>query len=137
MLSQIAKCCQPVAGEPILGYITQGKGVSVHKESCAQLANLLEQHPERQIDVSWAVEHQTSFQTELNVFCNDRSGILRDITTVLSNEKVGLLGVNSFSNKSHNSALIKLTVEVTDANNLARVVDRLKQLPDVNDVARD
>ena len=137
LLSQIAKCCQPVAGEPILGYITQGKGVSVHKESCAQLANLLEQHPERQIDVSWAVEHQTSFQTELNVFCNDRSGILRDITTVLSNEKVGLLGVNSFSNKSHNSALIKLTVEVTDADNLARVVDRLKQLPDVNDVARD
>lgn len=137
LLSQIAKCCQPVAGEPILGYITQGKGVSVHKESCAQLANLLEQHPERQIDVSWAVEHQTSFQTELNVFCNDRTGILRDITTVLSNEKVGLLGVNSFSNKSHNSALIKLTVEVTDANNLARVVDRLRQLPDVNDVSRD
>jgi GTP pyrophosphokinase len=50
---------------------------------------------------------------------------------------VGLLGVNSLSNKSHNSALIKLTVEVTDAKNLARVVDRLKQLPDVNDVARD
>ncbi len=137
LLSQIAKCCQPVAGEPILGYITQGKGVSVHKESCAQLANLLEQHPERQIEVSWAVEHQTSFQTELNVFCNDRTGILRDITTVLSNEKVGLLGVNSLSNKSHNSALIKLSIEVTDAKNLARVVDRLKQMPDVNDVARD
>ncbi len=137
LLSQIAKCCQPVAGEPILGYVTQGKGVSVHKESCAQLCNLLEQHPERQIDVSWAIEHQTSFQTELNVFCNDRAGILRDITTVLSNEKVGLLGVNSLSNKSHNSALIKLSVEVTDANNLARVIDKLKQLPDVNDVARD
>jgi len=137
LLSQIAKCCQPVAGEPILGYVTQGKGVSVHKENCAQLSNLLEQHPERQIDVSWAIEHQTSFQTELNVFCNDRSGILRDITTVLSNEKVGLLGVNSFSNKSHNSALIKLSIEVTDANNLARVIDKLKQLPDVNDVARD
>jgi GTP pyrophosphokinase len=137
LLSQIAKCCQPVAGEPILGYVTQGKGVSVHKENCAQLSNLLEQHPERQIDVSWAIEHQTSFQTELNVYCNDRTGILRDITTVLSNQKVGLLGVNSFSNKSHNSALIKLSIEVTDANNLARVIDKLKQLPDVNDVARD
>lgn len=137
LLSQIAKCCQPVAGESILGYITQGKGVSVHKENCAQLSNLLEQHPERQIEVSWAIEHQTSFQTELNVYCNDRTGILRDITTVLSNEKVGLLGVNSLSNKSHNSALIKLTIEVIDADNLARVVDKLKQLPDVNDVARD
>jgi GTP pyrophosphokinase len=136
LMSQIAKCCQPVAGEPILGYITQGKGVSVHKESCAQLANLLEQHPERQIEVSWAVEHQTSFQTEVHVYCTDRTGILRDITTVLSNEKVGLLGVNSLSNKSHKSAHIKLTIEVTDADNLARVVDKLKQLPDVNDVSR-
>lgn len=136
LLSQLAKCCQPVAGEPILGYITQGKGVSVHKENCAQLSNLLEQQPERQIEVSWAVEHQTSFQTELDVFCNDRTGILRDITTVLSNEKVGLLGVNSLSNKSHKSAHIKLSIEVIDADNLARVVDKLKQLPDVNDVSR-
>lgn len=136
LLSQIAKCCQPVAGEPILGYITQGKGVSVHKENCPQLSNLLEQHPERQIEVSWAVEHQTSFQTELMVFCTDRTGILRDITTVLSNEKVGLLGVNSMSNKSQNSAQIKLTIEVVDADNLARVIDKLQQLQDVNDVGR-
>jgi GTP pyrophosphokinase len=92
LLSQLAKCCQPVAGEAILGYITQGKGVSVHKENCPQLSNLLEQHPERQIEVSWSIEHQTSFQTEVVVYCHDRAGILRDITTVLSNEKVGLLG---------------------------------------------
>ncbi|WP_412972316.1 GTP diphosphokinase [Glaciecola sp. MF2-115] len=137
LLSQIAKCCQPVAGEAILGYITQGKGVSVHKENCNQLANLLEQHPERQIEVSWALENKTSFQTELNVYCTDRTGILRDITTVLSNEKVGLLGVNSLSNKSHKSAQIKLTVEVTDAENLARVIDKLKQLPDINDIGRN
>jgi GTP pyrophosphokinase len=136
LLSQIAKCCQPVAGEEILGYITQGKGVSVHKESCSQLSHLLEQHPERQIVVSWAIQHQTSFQTELILYCSDRTGILRDITTVLSNEKVGLLGVNSLSNKSQNSANIKLTIEVTDAANLARVTDKLKQLPDVSDVTR-
>lgn len=136
LLSQIAKCCQPVAGEAILGYITQGKGVSVHKESCSQLSHLLEQHPERQIEVSWAVQHQTSFQTELNIYCLDRSGILRDITTVLSNEKVGLLGVNSLSNKFQNSAHIKLSIEVSDADQLARVADRLKQLADVEDVIR-
>ncbi|MBF7075059.1 GTP diphosphokinase [Glaciecola sp. MH2013] len=136
LLSQIAKCCQPVAGEAILGYITQGKGVSVHKESCAQLANLLEQHPERQIDVSWSIQHQTSFQTEITVYCSDRSGILRDITTVLSNLKVGLLGVNSISNKAQNSATIKLTLEVQDAEDIVKVSDKLKQLPDVVDVNR-
>lgn len=136
LLSQIAKCCQPVAGDPILGYITQGKGVSVHKESCIQLQNLLNQHPEREIDVAWSIQHQTSFQTELDVYCHDRSGILRDLTTVLSNEKVGLLGVNSLSNKSKNTAHIKLTVEVSDLDNLSRTIDKLRQVNDVTDIVR-
>ena len=136
LLSQIAKCCQPVAGEAISGFITKGKGVSVHKENCAQLQNLLQQHPEREIDVSWSIQHQASFQTELDIFCLDRSGILRDITTVLSNEKVGLLGVNSSTNKAHNTAHITLSVEVTDAENLSRTIEKLKQINDVTDIVR-
>jgi GTP pyrophosphokinase len=136
LLSQIAKCCQPVAGEPILGYITQGKGVSVHKENCNQLQNLLQQHPEREIEVAWSIQHQTSFQTDLDVYCHDRSGILRDLTTVLSNEKVSLLGVNSLSNKAAGTAHIKLSIEVTDAENLARTIDKLRQINDVSDIVR-
>lgn len=136
LLSQIAKCCQPVAGESILGYITQGKGVSVHKEGCVQLQNLLNQHPEREIEVSWALEHQTSFQTDLDIYCLDRTGILKDITTVLSNEKVSLLGVNSFSNKAQGTAHIKITIEVADAENLARTSDKLRQINDVSDIVR-
>jgi GTP pyrophosphokinase len=136
LMSQIAKCCQPVAGEAIVGYITQGKGVSVHKEGCAQLQNLLNQHPEREIEVSWLVQHQTSFQTELDVYCYDRTGILRDITTVLSNEQVSLLGVNSLSNKAHGTAHIKITIEVSDAENLARTANKLRQINDVSDVVR-
>jgi len=136
LMSQMAKCCQPVAGEAILGYITQGKGVSVHKEGCGQLQNLLNQHPEREIEVSWLVQHQTSFQTELDIYCDDRSGILRDITTVLANEKVSLLGVNSTSNKPQGSAHIKLSIEVADADNLMRTTEKLRQINDVSDVVR-
>ncbi|MGK0371935.1 MAG: GTP pyrophosphokinase, partial [Glaciecola sp.] len=136
LMSQIAKCCQPVAGEAILGYITQGKGVSVHKEGCGQLQNLLNQHPEREIEVSWLIQHQTSFQTDLDVYCYDRTGILRDITTVLSNEQVSLLGVNSLSNKAQGTAHIKITIEVSDAENLARTADKLRQISDVSDVVR-
>lgn len=136
LLSQLAKCCQPVAGEPILGYITQGKGVSVHKESCAQLQNLLQQHPEREIEVSWAVQEQTSFQTDLDLYCHDRVGILKDITTVLSNEKVSLLGVNSLSNKNQNTAQIKITIEVKDANALTKTIVKLRQIKDVSDIVR-
>lgn len=136
LLSQIAKCCQPVAGESIVGYITQGKGVSVHKEGCVQLQNLLNQHPEREIDVAWSLEHQTSFQTDLDIYCLDRTGILKDITTVLSNEKVSLLGVNSFSNKLQGTAHIKITIEVVDAENLARTIDKLRQINHVSDIVR-
>ena len=136
LLSKIARCCQPVAGEAILGYITQGKGVSVHKENCPQLLNLLQQHPEREIEVSWSLANQTSFQTDLDIYCHDRSGILKDITTVLSNEKVGLLGVNSNTNKAQGTAQIKLTLEVKNADNLARTALKLRQIPDVTDVVR-
>jgi len=136
LLSQIARCCQPVAGEPILGYITQGKGVSVHKQDCNQLQNLLTQNPEREIEVSWSLEHQTSFQTEIDVYCLDRTGILRDITTVLSNLKVGLLGVNSLSNKAQNTANIKLTLEVNNADDLAKTIDKLRQVSSITDVRR-
>jgi len=136
LMSQIAKCCQPVAGESIVGYITQGKGVSVHKEGCMQLQNLLNQHPEREIDIAWSIQHQTSFQTELDIYCLDRSGILRDITTVLSNEKVSLLGVNSLSNKMQGTAHIKIVIEVTDAENLARTAEKLRQINDVSDIVR-
>lgn len=136
LLSQLAKCCRPVAGDPILGYITQGKGVSVHKESCSQLQNLLQQHPEREIEVSWADQNDASFQTELDIYCHDRTGILKDITTVLSNEKVLLLGVNSLSNKKQNTAQIKLTLEVKDAKALARTITKLQQIKDISDIVR-
>ena len=136
LMSQLANCCKPVAGEAILGYITQGKGVSVHKEDCPQLQNLLKQHPERSIDVSWAGEANAQFNADLDIYCHDRQGILRDITTVLSNEKVGLLGVNSLSNPNHKSAHIRLTVEVTDANKLSSATEKLRQINDIMDVVR-
>lgn len=136
LMSQIAKCCQPVAGEAIMGYITQGKGVSVHKQDCRQLKHLLKQHPEREIEVAWSLAHQQNFQTELNIFCNDRSGVLRDITTVLSNLHVGLLGVNSLSNKAQNTAHIRLTIEVSDAETLRKTIDKLLQISSVSEVSR-
>ena len=136
LLSQLANCCQPVPGEPILGYITQGRGVSVHKESCDQLQNLLVQHPERQIEVNWSDELNVGFEAAVDVYCSDRTGLLRDITTVLANEGVALLGVNSQSDKSTQTALIALSVEVADLNTLSRMMSKLGQLKDVLDVRR-
>jgi len=136
LLTQIAGCCQPLPGEPITGYITQGRGVSVHREDCDQLIHLLDSHPERQIDVNWASNVKASFKTEIQVSCADRDGILRDVTTVLANEKIGLLGVNSLSNTSQHTAKIKLSLEVKDLNSLAKTMTKLLQIKGVSDVAR-
>lgn len=136
LLSQMAKCCQPLPGDPIQGYITQGRGVSVHRDNCEQLQNLLDQHPERYIDVNWANDLSGGFQTDIDIYSADRDGILRDITTVLANEKVGLLGVNSSSNTKDHTAKIKLNLEVNDLHSLSKTIVRLQQIKGVSDVVR-
>ena len=136
LMSQLANCCQPVPGDHILGYITQGRGVSVHKDSCEQLQNLLNQHPERQIEVSWSEDLNVGYEANLDIECNDRTGLLRDITTVLANEGVALLGVNSLSDKNSHTALISVSVEVSDVEALSRLTNRLRQLKDIIDVRR-
>ncbi|WP_158971376.1 GTP diphosphokinase [Paraglaciecola sp. L3A3] len=134
LMNSIAGCCQPLPGEAILGYITQGRGVSVHREDCEQLNHLLDTHPEREIEVHWAGNLQAAFQTKLQVLSTDRAGVLRDLTTVLANEKVTLLGVNSLSDKGKNSAKIELNLEVKDASSLAKIINSLQQVKDVLDV---
>jgi GTP pyrophosphokinase len=136
LMSQLANCCKPVPGEAILGYITQGRGVSVHKESCSQLQHLLSQHPERQIEVNWSHELKVGFETGIDIFCHDRNGLLRDITTVLANENVPLLGVNSLSDKNRQTALITISIEVNDLERVSKVLTQLRQLKGVTDAKR-
>lgn len=136
LMTQLAGCCKPLPGDPIQGYITQGRGVSVHKEDCEQLVHLLEEHPERYIEVNWTSDHSGVFETHVEVFCNDRDGLLRDITTVLANEKIGLLGVNSLSNSKDNTAKIQLKLEVKDLHSLAKMVSRLDKVNGVQSVRR-
>ena len=136
LMSQLANCCKPVPGEAILGYITQGRGVSVHKENCDQLQHLLSQHPERQIEVNWSQELKVGFETGIDIFCHDRTGLLRDITTVLANENVPLLGVNSLSDKNRQTALITISIEVHDLDTVSKVLTRLRQLKGVTDAKR-
>lgn len=136
LMSQLANCCKPVPGDNIMGYITQGRGVSVHKESCDQLQHLLVQHPERQIEVNWSSSLKVGFETSIDIFCNDRTGLLRDITTVLANEGVPLLSVNSLSDTQRQTALITISIEVQDLESVSKVISRLRQLKGVTDAKR-
>lgn len=136
LLHSIARCCQPIPGEPIEGYITQGRGISIHRKACEQLADLREAHPERLIEASWGDTNSSGYSLTLRLEALDRSGLLKDITTLLSNEKVNVLGVNSVSNIKTQTAIIDLNLEIHSSDNIAKIQNKLKQLKDVAEVRR-
>jgi len=136
LMHSIARCCQPIPGEPIEGYITQGRGISVHRKMCDQLADLRDAHPERIIEASWGESHSSGYSLTLRVEALDRSGLLKDITTLLSNEKVNVLGVNSMSNVKNQSAIIDMNLEVHNSEQISKLINKLLQLKDVTDVRR-
>ncbi|WP_371188410.1 GTP diphosphokinase [Thalassotalea maritima] len=136
LLTHMAKCCQPVPGDDIEGFITQGRGISVHRRNCEQLKHALEQSPERQVDVQWGKTSARDYQVDIRVITSERQGLLRDVTTVIANEKVNVLDMSSrYDVKNRNNEMrFKLQVANTDA--LSRLVNRLDQIDDVISVER-
>ncbi len=136
LLTHIANCCQPLPGDEIQGYITQGKGVSVHRDGCEQLAHLLERHPERGVEVVWGASHSGGFSATVRLLANDRAGLLRDVTTVLANEKSNVVEMSSHSDEKQNPAAIELKMELYNMASLSRILTRLGQINDVIEVRR-
>lgn len=131
ILVHLAGCCHPVAGEAILGYITYNRGVSVHSRACAELLHLQAEEPQRVIEVQWH-HHVDNLQT-VNILVKawDRTGLLRDITSVLANEHVNVTGVNTLSNKQDGTAQMQITVEISGVEQLVRVLAKIEQQPNV------
>lgn len=136
LMHSIARCCQPVPGEEIAGYITQSRGISVHRKDCEQLADLQEVQPERILDAHWGDSQSSGYTLTLRVVAADRKGLLKDITTVLSNEKINVMGVNSQTNSKTLTAVIDLNIEVDNSENANRLLGKLQQLKDVSEALR-
>lgn len=136
LLTNIANCCQPVPGDPITGYITVGRGVSIHRQDCMNLLQLEDMEPNRIIEVSWGLSEDTAYSVNIEIQAYDREGLLRDITTVLANEKANVTGVNSYSDSQENIATITIIMEVTSIDVLGNVLAKIKQLPNIIDVRR-
>ena len=136
LMMQFAKCCEPLPGEPIMGFITQGRGVSVHRRDCEQLAHLLTQHPERGIDVNWSRQTKQDYRAGLRISALDRNGLLHDITSVLANEKAAVLQMDSDADGSSQTATIVLQLAVKDNESLQRISQRLRQINGVEQVQR-
>ncbi len=135
-----ARCCNPIRGEEIVGYVTRGKGVAVHARSCPNVQNLLYES-DRRISVEWArMEEETSgrkmtYPVKLTVFCDDRAGMLKEMTAVISDDGTNIRGVDTKST-GDSEAMVEFVLEAEDLRHLTRIVSGLRRLPGVRDVQR-
>jgi len=133
LMTQLAKCCKPVPPDPIRGFVTRGKGVSVHREDCASLKRLAERQPERLIDAQWG-EGPGSYTVEMAVTATDRRGLLRDIGDALAREKINVTAVRTQSRDE--LAFMRFTFDVSDLPQLKRAFTIVRALKGVIRVAR-
>lgn len=136
LLTQIAGCCRPIPGEPIVGYVTHGRGVSVHSRGCPEFLRLEAEAPDRVVSVQWNQSEATVYPVDIHVRAWDRTGLLRDITNVLANEHVNVTGVQTRSDKSDGTATMLLTVEVGSLDALGRLLARIEQQANVIEARR-
>jgi GTP pyrophosphokinase len=137
LLSTFAKCCRPVPPELIVGYITLGRGVSIHRQDCGNFLSLNSRHPERVIEVDWGDSEHTNYPADLRVYAYDRQGLIRDISSVLADEKVSVMAFQTDVDKRHMQAVMDIGIEVPGLPSLSRIISRLEQVPNVTSVRRN
>ena len=135
-----ARCCNPIRGEEIVGYVTRGKGVAVHARSCPNVQNLLYES-DRRISVEWArvaeenPGRKMTYPVKLTVFCDDRAGMLKEMTAVISDDGTNIRGVDS-KPTGDSEAVVEFVLEAEDMRHLTRLVSGLRRVPGVRDVQR-
>lgn len=136
LLTRLAQCCKPALGDAIAGFITRGQGVSVHRSDCANLHRLAEEEGERIIEVSWNHGSDHLYPVDIQIEAMDRQGLLRDISAVLSNEKINVVGVSTRTDQSDHRARMTISILVDDIGQLSRAMDRIAAVRNVLDVHR-
>ena len=136
LLCNFARCCRPVPPEEIIGYITKGRGVSIHRQDCGNYLSLHARNPERVIEVDWGNAADAIYPAELQLHAFDRQGLLRDISGVFADENVSVDSIQTQTDKQSMQVTMELNVSVPGLPTLSRVIGRLEQLPNVTSVRR-
>ena len=134
ILVKLARCCTPVPGDEIVGFVTRGAGVSVHQANCHNVQSLMRE-PERMIDVEWAPSSKSVFLVQIQIEALDRAGLLSDVTRVLSEHHVNILSAN-VSTSTDRLALSRFVFEMGDTTHLDRVLNAVRRIDAVYDVYR-
>src|SRR6185312_8251580 len=130
-----ARCCNPIRGESVVGYVTRGKGVAVHSVNCPNVINLMYE-PERRIDVEWGKEEgaPVAFPVKLTVFCDDRFGMLKQITAVISDFKTNIRSIGART--ENGQANVDIVMDIEDLKHLENIINGVRKIPGVHDVQR-
>ncbi len=136
LMAELARCCQPVAGDAIGGYLTRGRGVSVHRTNCPSFKSLTARSPERIVPVEWGGEASQSYSVDIIVRAWNRKWLLKDLTTVIGSGNVHILGVNTRVDERNNNAEIQFTLKVSDFEQLGELLTRIEAIPAVSEACR-
>ncbi len=136
LMCNFARCCRPVPPEPIVGYITQGRGVSIHRQDCGNFLGLNTRYPERIVEISWGESDAGSYPVDLSVHAFDRAGLIRDITAVLADDGANVMNMTSKTDKKSSQVEMGLSIEIRDLPTLSAVISKLEQIPNVVSVRR-
>jgi len=141
LLTQLAKCCKPAPPDAIKGFVTKGKGVSIHRADCSNFRNMAQGSPDRDIQVAWGVQQAQGavlYPVDVAIEATDRQGLLRDISEVFAKEKMNVIGVQTQSVKDNRggTAWMTFTVEVGDAGRLHHVLGVVSEVAGVRSARR-
>ncbi len=134
--TQIANCCQPMPGDDIVGYITRGRGITVHQRQCSNMHALREEDLDRLIDVSWGVGDQTQFVVSISVLAYNRHNMLHDVTNALKDDDVSILKAVLDIQEDESMVMILLDIEVSGQQRLGKIISQVKNIPNVLEVKR-
>ena len=137
LLTQLGRCCHPIPGDPITGYVTKGRGVTSHRTDCPNVGTIVRRgHTQRLIDVQWAADRSETYPVKIQISAYDRSGLMRDVASLVADEHINMLSVEALTGQKDNLALINATLEIADVAQLMRVLTKIDRLPNIVEARR-
>ena len=136
LMTQLARCCQPVAGDPIVGYLTQGRGISIHREGCPAMERLASRHPERVLPVDWGKAGNQSFAVDVLVRAFDRKWLIKDLTNIIGTGNAHILALESRVDEQRGMAELRFGLKVQDYEQLGALLARMAGVPGVAEARR-
>ncbi|MFQ5813555.1 MAG: RelA/SpoT family protein, partial [Anaerolineae bacterium] len=134
LLTRVAGCCHPLPGDPVVGYVTRGRGITIHRQDCRNILYL--EDKERLIEVDWGEDIEQVFPVMIQVLAYDRTGLMRDITEIMVGERINISAANIATHPKDHTAAITATLEITSIIQLSRVLARIEKLPNVFEARR-